>query len=626
MTGRAAGWLLAACAIAGCGESPPPVEPPPSTPVAASPAEPSPTEPADAPSEPPSAESDRAVVAESAESAPDRTTEQPPDPPSAPARRLVVFTPSGPLLLDLSVTVDGAPLEASINAFGERLIAAADGDGDGVAAWSELIDGRAFLAGPFGGGDRTGRSDRQRWRALYDDDGDGRVDRREALTWFDRDANAGRLGMALLGGRAYTPGLVASATWRTLDSDADGRLSEAEVAAATDALLRRDTNDDRVIVPAELLSLADLTRLRLEARPMTGGGMRSYGASFRSALFLDRDADARDARSALASFDSGGRGAVYDPASLGFAAALAAHVDVDGDGHIAKAEWENLRTATAHAGLEVAYGAETPGPSRTLVARQAEARLRVSESAVDPTRAEIVVAPSADGADSGGVLLLAIVDEAPGGYDEQALRGLFQARDANADERLSREEFEAEGEPNGSAAAAGLPAVGFDAYDTDGDGAVSYDEAADYVVAAGARQRLCVSVVVNDSADPHFATLDGDGDGRLGEREILAAGETLRGAGPGSAARRRGDIPWRMRLTVFRTARQLTPDAAPPTLARGDSAESAPPWFIGADVNRDGEVSRREFVGSPPSFTALDANADGFLTVDEAGPGGPVGP
>ena len=49
---------------------------------------------------------------------------------------------------------------------------------------------------------------------------------------------------------------------------------------------------------------------------------------------------------------------------------------------------------------------------------------------------------------------------------------------------------------------------------------------------------------------------------------------------------------------------------------------NAPSWFVHADYNGDGEVSRREFVASPEQFSSLDRNHDGYIDLEEAEHGG----
>jgi hypothetical protein len=51
----------------------------------------------------------------------------------------------------------------------------------------------------------------------------------------------------------------------------------------------------------------------------------------------------------------------------------------------------------------------------------------------------------------------------------------------------------------------------------------------------------------------------------------------------------------------------------------GQLAGSEPRWFAQADFNGDGDVSRREFLGSFKQFAELDANNDSFISPDEAG-------
>ena len=41
------------------------------------------------------------------------------------------------------------------------------------------------------------------------------------------------------------------------------------------------------------------------------------------------------------------------------------------------------------------------------------------------------------------------------------------------------------------------------------------------------------------------------------------------------------------------------------------------------DRNADGEISPREFLGTPEQFSQLDANGDGFLDADEMQVPGP---
>jgi Ca2+-binding EF-hand superfamily protein len=128
-----------------------------------------------------------------------------------------------------------------------------------------------------------------------------------------------------------------------------------------------------------------------------------------------------------------------------------------------------------------------------------------------------------------------------------------------------------------------------------------------------------VRLVVHDESDAVFDELDANADGQLGEREIAQAPERLRrydADGDGQLAGE--ETPYEM-IVAFVRGEPLgeTSFTTPPSAAQPVDA-AAPEWFASADLNRDGDVSRREFVGSLEQFAALDKNGDGFIALDEA--------
>jgi hypothetical protein len=48
------------------------------------------------------------------------------------------------------------------------------------------------------------------------------------------------------------------------------------------------------------------------------------------------------------------------------------------------------------------------------------------------------------------------------------------------------------------------------------------------------------------------------------------------------------------------------------------SDKPVPAWFSHADLNGDGDVSRREFLGAPVQFERLDGDKDGYLNAAES--------
>ncbi len=155
----------------------------------------------------------------------------------------------------------------------------------------------------------------------------------------------------------------------------------------------------------------------------------------------------------------------------------------------------------------------------------------------------------------------------------------------------------------------------FGVIDHDGDGTATHPELAryidDFLPLAAAVETARLSITLHGEVRGLLAYLDGNRDGRLGARE-------LRGMRAAVAALMGADG-------------ELTPDEIPPTLQivlRPGSyapahdadapADSGPPWFYHNDVNRDGDVSQQEFLGSAADFARIDRNEDGLLDILEA--------
>ena len=173
----------------------------------------------------------------------------------------------------------------------------------------------------------------------------------------------------------------------------------------------------------------------------------------------------------------------------------------------------------------------------------------------------------------------------------------------------------------------------FKAMDADGDGRVSKQEFDAYLDFLGdAKVRLargCVSLALTNESRGLFDLLDTNRDGRLSVRE-------LRG---GSAIfdrldrNRKGfvteaDIPSSYRLTVRRGPAGINTDDYTNLLASlyGGSAKTervrtltnGPLWFRKMDKNRDGDVSRKEWLGADELFRQIDSDGDGLISAAAA--------
>lgn len=167
--------------------------------------------------------------------------------------------------------------------------------------------------------------------------------------------------------------------------------------------------------------------------------------------------------------------------------------------------------------------------------------------------------------------------------------------------------------------------------DRDGDGKLYEKEIVAYLDKMRELQevaiRSCATLDITDQGRSLFNLVDANKDGQLGVREMRQMSrlvDLLDRDGDGRISR--DEIPHRYRVDVRRGPAQanLPTDVAlvvrtrvvnnQPDLAR----RSGPLWFQKMDRNRDGEVSRREFLGSDDAFRKIDSDRDRVISLEEA--------
>ncbi len=428
--------------------------------------------------------------------------------------------------------------------------------------------------------------------ADLDQNGDGVLSRAEAA----RTPGAAFL-QALLHGEFPGDACSAAAPFALLDANGDGRITRRELGnyyrrAGLDALVLQ-------ILPR-----------RAEADALTD-------ALFR---LLDRDGDG-----------------ILSREELTHAAASLSKLDLDEDEFITRdellAQVSSVRSERVEARGTAGSPARRPfilvSPGESAPAAELLVRLtqRPASDTPKPTQLPNIILPKTKNAPAPGAgptagqgialpLGESVLDVRVGASALATVEGMrqfylqqFQAADVDRKGALDRRQTAASVYLNGLFALA----------DRNGDGKLTLQELSGFLDLHGAGARAMTTLTVVDQGIGLFELLDANGDGRLSLREQNAAWSRLRAfdrEGTGRLARaafpRRYQL-WLTRGWPGRTQLARSVEGKPQAAPAG-----GPLWFRSMDVNGDGDVSRREFLGSEEEFRRLDTDGDGLISLSEA--------
>jgi len=157
--------------------------------------------------------------------------------------------------------------------------------------------------------------------------------------------------------------------------------------------------------------------------------------------------------------------------------------------------------------------------------------------------------------------------------------------------------------------------------DVNDDGKMTEEELRGFVVLQDGAKDCFATISIADQGRGFFQILDANRDGRLSVRELRTAWPRMLAfdvnqdsviSGNEVARQFQLSISRGQNLAFYRTV-LVNPNMAPASVVPAAS-RAAPLWFRKMDQNNDGDISRREFLGSRAQFMALDLDGDGLIS------------
>lgn len=524
----------------------------------------------------------------------------PPSPPSPDKYLVLYLADSGVVVIQMQFLSDGQPPRERFDAYVDSFLKELDKNADDKVTMAEA-HGKIITpqeAQQFGI-----RPDVPPGEVIpILNPPDGVVTRSSLLTYFKR------IGLTPLTVRSESKAATAESDatetpvqnvplFELLDGNGDRRLSAPELSKALDVLRKLDRDDDETISKAELLSSMQRPQVvprRREAAPQSVIPFISLASGESLPKLIRRllekyDRDIADGPGNSAS----PKNQKLNSQELGLTEKELQKHDKDGDGQLDFTElcrFISFATPTLEVSLNTSDGTvKSVGGDASTV------------RALDDGSLTLVLGPSQ---------INISATAADQSYSaETASKLLFQGLDLDGNEYL--EGTEIQDTPFLKDAASSL--------DTDENGKIYLDE---FVASMKPRfdvaRNRCELLIV-EQGRTLFEILDSDRDGRLSHREIRAITEKLAlwdTNADGQLSSEEIPLQYRMIGSEGTLLRSFPSNIVTNSSRR--SGTTGPTWFQKMDRNRDGDVSKREFLGDIDFFDKIDVNKDGTIDASEA--------